>query len=87
MRLPRTPVNKHPAPWGNLQTGGVYASVRGRYNDGQRDRLPWRGIMRRIIVVLWGFVFASVLVSLGALSAGAQTAAPQEPAYEGPSQG
>jgi len=43
--------------------------------------------MRRIKVVVWGFVLASVLVSLGALSAGAQTAASQEPAYEGPSQG
>jgi len=35
--------------------------------------------MRPIIVVVWGFVLASVLVSLGALSAGAQTAASQEP--------
>jgi len=34
--------------------------------------------MRRIIVVIWGFVFASVLVSLAALSANAQTAASQE---------
>jgi cell wall-associated NlpC family hydrolase len=32
------------------------------------------GVTRPIIVVVWGFVFASVLVSLAALSANAQTA-------------
>ena len=53
------------------------------------------GITSPIIVVMWGFVFASVLVSLAALSAGAQTAASEEAAeeradssaYDGPSQG
>jgi cell wall-associated NlpC family hydrolase len=40
--------------------------------------------MRRIIIVVSGFVFASVLVSLAALSAGAQSAPPAE---SSPSQG
>src|SRR5918998_4681423 len=39
------------------------------------------GIMRRIIIIVSGFVLASVLVSLAALSAGAQTA------EDSPSQG
>jgi cell wall-associated NlpC family hydrolase len=47
--------------------------------------------MRGIRVVLCGFVLASVIVSLAALSAGAQTAPQKEPtgssAYDGPSQG
>ena len=47
--------------------------------------------MRGIRVVVCGFVLASVLVSLAALSAGAQTAASEEPAGSadglGPSQG
>ena len=55
------------------------------YNGGQRDRLPWRGIMRGIRVVVCGFVLASVVVSLAALSAGAQTAAPEEAGSTGSS--
>jgi cell wall-associated NlpC family hydrolase len=43
------------------------------------------GLMRRIIIVVSGFVFASVLVSLAALSAGAQSAPPA--AHSSPSQG
>jgi cell wall-associated NlpC family hydrolase len=44
------------------------------------------GLMRQIVIVVSAFVFASVLVSLAALSAGAQT--PRAPAAEGsPSQG
>ncbi len=42
------------------------------------------GLMRRIIIVVSGFVFASVLVSLAALSAGAQSA---PAADSSPSQG
>jgi cell wall-associated NlpC family hydrolase len=42
------------------------------------------GLMRRIIIVVSGFVLASVLVSLAALSAGAQSA---PPADSSPSQG
>jgi cell wall-associated NlpC family hydrolase len=42
------------------------------------------GLMRRIIIVVSGFVFASVLVSLAALSAGAQSA---PAAHSSPSQG
>ena len=40
------------------------------------------GIMRRIIIVLSGCVFASILVSLAALSAGAQTASQERYASE-----
>ena len=47
--------------------------------------------MRGIRVVVCGFVLASVIVSLAALSAGAQTAPQERPAgssaYDGPSQG
>ena len=42
--------------------------------------------MRGIKVVVWGFVLASVLVSLAALSAGAQTASQEQPASEEPPQ-
>jgi cell wall-associated NlpC family hydrolase len=42
------------------------------------------GLMRRIPIVVSGFVFASILVSLAALSAGAQSA---PPADSSPSQG
>jgi len=42
------------------------------------------GLMRRITIVVSGFVFASILVSLAALSAGAQSA---PPADSSPSQG
>ena len=72
--------------------GGVCASAHNRYNGGQRYRLPWRGIMRGIRVVVCGFVLASVVVSLAALSAGAQAASQERPAVSsadglGPSQG